>query len=201
MLARSGTSQSLWLPGLEPPLRLGAVFFAVQPDPAGVRDIRSLTTTLEAGCGIREGWRPDKVLHISMQAVGRYFGLPKDAVAAAKRAGAAVKAVPFTVTFDRLRNLGRKGGGSQPLALCCGDGAPGLTALLHVLTEAMRAAWLRPQPPSAFMPHLSLLYSADRLPDGPLDTPITLAVRHFMLVHSVHGETRYTQLGRWPLRG
>ncbi|MBR0642617.1 2'-5' RNA ligase family protein [Plastoroseomonas hellenica] len=189
------------MPGLEPPPRLGAVFFAIQPDPMGVRDIRSLTTTLEATSGIREGWRPDRVLHVSMQKVERYLGLPKDAVAAAKRAGAAVRAAPFTVTFDRMRNLGRKGEGSQPLALCCGDGAPALTALWHALAEAMRAAWLRPQPPSAFTPHLSLLYSADHVPESALDTPITLAVRHLVLVHSVHGETRYTLLGRWPLRG
>lgn len=201
MLAPSGTLQSLWLPGLEPPPRLGAVFFAIQPDPAGVRDIRSLTATLEAASGIREGWRPDRVLHISMQKVERYLGLPKDAVAAAKRAGAAVRQVPLTVTFDCMRNLGKRGGGSQPLALCCSDGAPGLTALWHALAEAMRAAWLRPQPASAFTPHLSLLYSDDRLAEGHLDTPITLAVRHLLLVHSVHGETRYTQLGRWPLRG
>lgn len=195
------TSQTLWLPGFEPPPLIGAVFFAIQPDPDGVRDIRGLTARLGAEFRIGEGWRPDRVLHISLQCVGRYLGLPKDAVAAAKRAGAAVKAPPFTVTFDCMRNLGRKGEGSRPMALCCSDGAPALTAFWHTLTGAMRAAWLRPPPASSFMPHLSLLYSADRLPEGPLDAPITLAVRHFVLVHSQHGETRHKPLGRWPLRG
>ncbi|HEY4252492.1 MAG TPA: hypothetical protein VGM87_14870 [Roseomonas sp.] len=177
------------------------MFFAILPDQTGLEDIRALTAQLDAKFGIRADLRPDRVLHISGQPVERYRGLPKDVVAAAQRAGAALRARPCTVTFDQLRNLGRKGEGSQPLALCCGDGAPDLMAIWHGLAGVMQACWLLPKPAAALTPHLSLLYSRQRLPEGPLETPITLAVRHLALVRSLQGQTRYKPLGRWPLRG
>jgi RNA 2',3'-cyclic 3'-phosphodiesterase len=89
--------------------------------------------------------------------------------------------------------------GNLPLVLYGGDGVAALMAFRKVLAAAVMKVGLgRAQ--SGFSPHVTLLYGDRKIAEHPVD-PVSWTVREFVLVQSLHGESRHILLGRWPLRG
>ena len=120
---------------------------------------------------------------------------PAEMVEAARNAGSDVVAAPFDLTLDRCLSFN---GDNRALVLSCGEAKP-LADLQAAITDALGRfmPWVSPW---RFRPHMTLLYDRKAVAEEPLDEPITFRVDEFALINSLHGQTRYEELGRWPLR-
>ena len=108
------------------------------------------------------------------------------------RAGEAVRATPFELTFDRYASFRSRG--KAPLVLLCGRGKLELMALQRAVGVALgHTKSVR------FEPHCTLLYGQSSVPTTRLEEPITWRVRELALVHSLQGKGIYRYPGRWPL--
>lgn len=177
------------------------IFFTILPSPADAAVIRAYADTLRLRLGLRGRPQPPEVLHISLQFVGWYQPLPFALVDRAMRAAWTIELPRFDVTFDRLASFGA-GSGARPVVLRCEKGNDALSDLYEAFDPALEAVGVhRRRSRPRLRPHLTILYDRKVVPEAYLEAPITIQVRDFALVHSLHGESRYLILGRWPLRG
>jgi RNA 2',3'-cyclic 3'-phosphodiesterase len=189
------TSQRRPSPSMRPTDRL---FLATLVGEAGERIHRcALELCVQHGLNGRP-LAPDR-LHVTLFHLGDYVGdAPPEIVAAAVRAGDAVKASPFAVSFDRAVSFRRQR--KAPLVLRgSGDNAPLMAFHRDVgaaMMQAGLAQWMNPR----FTPHVTLLYDDCNVVEQPVD-PVSWTVREFVLIRSLLGQTRHIALGRWPLRG
>ncbi len=103
----------------------------------------------------------------------------------------------FTVAFDHVAGHGNPGD-RQAVFLETSQTFAILDKLQRSLRREMRARGFRT--PSKFGPHVTLLY--DERPFSKLMVPpVTFPVRDFVLIRSVHGESRHDHLASWPLSG
>jgi 2'-5' RNA ligase len=169
------------------------VFFAILPDEDAKARIAALSKRLQRDHGVRGKPIAPDCLHVSVHALEPY----DDAIIeAAKSVGAAIDAPCFKVGFDRV--LSFNGSPGVPLVLGFSDDLPALMALRKSLgIELKRRVGQRTRP--SFTPHLTFLFGDHRVPDLDIEL-ISWNVREFVLVRSVHGQSRHIQLGRWPLR-
>ena len=181
-----------------PPWR-DILFFAILPAPAAAARIAQRAEGLRNQHGLR-GWRrPTELLHVTLNPVGAYCGLPSDVLSAAIEVGSSVEAAPFEVTFDRVSSF--RGTDHHPLVLRCSYAIAELMTLQKILGAAMRSTGLGPGNRSGFTPHVTLLYDRQSVPESGIGEPITWMVRDFVLVHSLHGLSEHVHRARWPLRG
>jgi 2'-5' RNA ligase len=136
-------------------------------------------------------------LHVTLHHLGTYAGLPRDVVAKALQAGAAVAMAPFDVLMDRVMSY--RNPGKPPLVLCGGQ-VSALKTFQRALGLEMAKAGLGKWVDSSFTPHVTLLYDNKSVDEHAVD-PIGWTVREFVLLHSVVGETLHIPLHSWPLRG
>lgn len=122
-------------------------------------------------------------------------GARRDDVEAARRAADRVRAGRFGIAFDRLCSF--QGRGRHPLVLRGAD-TPAVAHLREALRgELVRAGLWHGQ--AGFEPHVTLMWSAWRVPETGLERSIGWTVRDFVLVRSLVGQARQIELGRWPL--
>lgn len=137
--------------------------------------------------------------HITLFHLGDYVGLPETRVRAAIEAATTVAAPPFDVLFDYTESFQGKSR-SLPLVLRTSTGAEQLKSFQQNLGDTLKKAGLGRYVSPQFTPHVTLLYDTKTIPREPAE-PVSWMVGEFVLVHSLLGKTRHTQLGRWPLRG
>lgn len=172
---------------------MDTVFFAVLPDEDAKARIAALGARLQREHGMRGKPVVRDRLHVSVHALEPYDDAT---IEAAKGVGAAIDAPCFKVGFDRVLNF--NGRPAVPLVLGFSDDLPALMALrISLGAELKRRIGQRTRP--GFTPHLTFLYGERRVPDLDIDL-ISWAVRDFVLVRSIQGQSRHVQLGRWPLR-
>lgn len=147
--------------------------------------------------GLTRSIRPPDVMHISLNAIGKYVAFPENTVLAVSAAMATVKAAPFEVTFDRAAHFP----GSKAVVLCNPVRSEEMMDLHVQLAKEMWAAGLTFTYNRNFMPHMTLFYSDGPVPEHVLSEPLRLIVREFVLIRSVIGEGQQEHLGRWPLLG
>ena len=138
-----------------------------------------------------------ELLHVTLNPVGSYLGLPDDVLSAAIEVGSSVEAAPFEVTFDRVSSF--RGTDRHPVVLRCSHGIAELMTLQKILGAAMRSMRLGNR--SGFTPHMTLLYDRQSVPESSIGVPITWVVSEFVLVHSLYGQSEHVHCARWPLRG
>jgi 2'-5' RNA ligase len=176
------------------------LFFAVFPDAGAAERIAALARHLRCMHPLQGKMLAPGRLHVSLHHLGDYAGgLPQSVVTAAREAAAAVVMSPFDVLFDRAVSfLGRSG--NRPYVLQGGDGVVGLRALHQQLGVAMQRVglwrWVKPD----CQPHITLLYGDHSIADHPVE-PVGWTVREVVLVHSLHGRSRYEYLARSVLGG
>jgi 2'-5' RNA ligase len=141
--------------------------------------------------------RPLPHLHISLQHIGDYPHLKDRHVFAAMLAARMVSFEPFPITLDRFEAFPSRKPANYPCVLC-GNGTGAIFDLHRLLALAMLKNGMRAG--FEFVPHVTLFYAPFTLPPRMIE-PVTFTVREFCLIHSIVGETRYEQLGTWPLRG
>lgn len=171
------------------------VFFAVLPDEETALKMNGLAKRLRAKHHLSGFPRPPNVLHVSLLGIA---GLDPQVIAQAKKAADSIVMQPFTVWFNRAMSF--QNVDERPIVLV-GDveAIDGFSHLRNSLNDAVRAAGLSSDG-GGFKPHATLLYDQAEMPAEFIDT-ISWTVRDFRLIHSVVGETRYIDLGVWPLRG
>ena len=179
--------------------RRDILFFAVLPAPTAAVRIAQQAEGLRNQYGLRGWCRPMELLHVTLNAVGAYSGLPGDVLSAAIEVGSIVEAAPFEVAFDRMSSF--RGTDRHPLVLRCSHGIAELMTLQKALGAAMRSIGLGPGNRSSFTPHVTLLYDRKSVLESGIDEPITWTVREFFLVHSLYGLSEHVHCARWPLRG
>ncbi|HWW03858.1 RNA 2',3'-cyclic phosphodiesterase [Collimonas sp.] len=185
------------LPGFETALHAtDRLFFAIIPTADAAAAIVRQTGLLCDEYALKGKSIARGRLHVTLNFLGDYLGLPQDIVAAAKTAAASVRAAPFDVVFDRTGSFrGRRR--NYPLVLLGDDGVAALSAFQQTLGVALQRNGLR-SARSHYTPHLTLLYNNYQLPLRAI-APIRWTVNEFVLVRSLLGETRHIQLARWPL--
>jgi 2'-5' RNA ligase len=135
-------------------------------------------------------------LHVTLNHLGDYLGLPQGIVAAAMTAAASVRAAPFDVVFERTESF-RGRPRNHPLVLLGDGGVAALTAFQQTLGAALEKNGLG-RARSHYTPHVTLLYNNYRLPARAV-APICWTVNEFVLMHSLLGQTRHIPLARWQL--
>lgn len=189
------------LPCAGPGFDLGAVgpydrfFFAALPEGQARDRAWSLADAEQLRVGRPDYRTPRSCLHVSLAMVA--VGLPVSA-AGLRRAGGAAGRVTmprFRVSLNRVESFR---GAPRPRVLTGEDGVIGLDLLHAELCAALSASGFAVRRVANFNPHMTLM--RDRR-DTPLRhvAPVAWEVSEFVLVHSHHGQGRYTLLGRWPL--
>lgn len=186
------------LPGLET-RRRDNIFFAVCPDEAAANQIHGIATSISAEFGLRGRLLDRLCLHITLQGVGEFDGLPRSRIAQAVEAAHSIAMPAFDIGFDRVFSFVGSGR-NHPLVLRGSDGHADLRRLHRLLGDAMRRAGLWRTVRSSFTPHVTMLYDSRTIDEMPVPL-VRWTVRKFVLVHSPQGHSRHNHLGRWELDG
>ena len=170
-----------------------SLFFAVVPNDDERVATSSCISRLGTDLGLRFKTRPSSVLHATAMKVGTFEAQQRQ-IELVKQLAGLTRAAPFALVFDRVMSFG---GGA--LVLACSEAPDSWRALCRQL----RTAPLRLGLPAigGSSPHATFSYVDAVLPSTPVEPPVSWRVDSFVLVRSHHGETRHTELGRWPLRG
>ena len=172
-----------------------SIFFAILPDRAAAASIDQLQRDLRDGFGLIGPTIPSERLHVSVFGVGTFLARPNVLIECAARAAASVRVAPFDIVLDQVCSFGRAS--NAPLVLI-GEGVAGVVALAQELAAGVAQARRAPRAP--FVPHLTLLYDARRVPKTPISR-IRWTVSDFVLIDSLRGKGRHELLGRWRLGG
>lgn len=201
---KSGTvQQSFDGFGLQEPV--GNLFFAVKPDAAAMAQIATVARSLRAEHGLRGRVIDEDRLHVTLQYLGQFAGLPANVLAAARHAGealtmsASLSMSAFQLTFDSVASFG-SGRDRRPLVLR-GQGAAvaAVVALHDALATRLATAGLKPDTRHEFVPHLTVLYDEHAIAPRSIE-PVGWRVREFHLLRSFVGASRYETLASWTLR-
>lgn len=184
------------LAGFAAPHPTDRLFFAVMPPPSEAARIAALAQDLRGRLALQGRPRPTAHLHVTLQHLGDFAGVPQPRVEAARNAAAGVAMAAFEARFDRVGSFAGRTG-RHPFVLLGADGASGLRGLHSALGERLAAAGLGRRE-RAFVPHITLLYDARTVTAQPIE-PVAWPASEFLLIHSLLGRTEYRVLGRWPL--
>ena len=136
--------------------------------------------------------RPLDLLHATIQPLGDRSWLTDADIEAACRRLSGVRYAPFLMLFDRLE-------GGKTMSLSGGSRNCAAQDFRIAVLDALFGHFER-LPAWRLDPHMTIDHRADGRPGRLLDRPIAWLVEEFMLVESVHGETRHIEWGRWRLR-
>ncbi len=185
------------LEGLGAPQATDRLFFAVFPDAATAARIVQLADVLRSDCALRgKPLRSDR-LHITLNHIGDFSGLPADIEAAAIAAGNRIRTPSLAVVFNRAASFGSQSR-NRPLVLRMLPVTESLLTLQRDLGVAMTACGLGRHVERQFVPHVTLLYDDQLVADREIPV-IDWQVSEFALVHSLLGRTEHRILARWPL--
>jgi len=195
-------SKQILLPGFaSAPERVDRLFFAVLPDSKTAARIAQLARRLRSEHGLRGNPLDAGRLHVSLQALGDYSGVPHALVALASQAASTVVLPPFVVSFDRVLSFSGKSRtpSNRAFVLSGGDGSAGLLVLYRALAVAMQKFGLLCTTASSFTPHVTLLYDKQSVAERTIE-PVDWTIHEFALVHArVRHRQSYALLGRWVL--
>lgn len=205
-MAMHRTGEQLYLPGFEidspHPRRL---LFVALPDESAARRISHVGHELKRKHRLNREVLSSKRFHVSLFHIGDYCQFPHDIAERAKEGAAGLVLPPIEIVLDRAMSF--SGAQVDPpredryaLVLLARQGATELAMLRKALALAMMRAGIRPRYKSHFKPHLTLLYDRRHQIEEDVE-PIRWTVSKFALIDSLVGESRYEELGRWPLKG
>lgn len=162
-------------------------FYALRPSPLA----RNLIGVQRDRLGLAESLVENDRLHITLAITEDFARRPYAEMQRLIEIGAQVSAAPVPVKLDRVS------GSNETIALRPGRKIHALAELGRKLQDGLsragllRAAW-------DFHPHVTLLYRKGR-PFTRTIEPIGWDAADFVLIHSMLGEHRHIELGRWPL--
>jgi 2'-5' RNA ligase len=173
------------------------LFFEIFPDMSAATRMASVADKLRIEHGLVGRVVPAARLHVTLEFLGDYAGLPLNIVASACDAAASIAMPACEVVFDRAASLSG-GRHVKPFVLFGQAGLAALSILQGNLRRALDAAGLAPASRIGYNPHLTMLYDPRSIAERPVE-PTTWTVQEFVLVHSRVGRRQYSMLGTWPL--
>lgn len=173
------------------------VFLALTPPPETASQLHERTLQHCSWTSSPSRPHPAAVLHVSLLGLGRYEQAPARLVGLVDEAAGLLSICAFQVSFSRSAYFG---GTRKHLVLTGTDHRSEIVALRRQLLFALSRLARLPMPAASFTPHLTLIYNCGRTPLMTLEHPISWLAQDFVLVMSIHGETRHEELGRWKLR-
>ncbi|RZI85063.1 MAG: 2'-5' RNA ligase [Rubrivivax sp.] len=198
-MVKPAFSEQPSLDGFDAPARpQDRLFFALYPAPEVAARADALRRALQARHGLSGKPVHQDRLHVTLNHVGDFAGLPQGLLADARQAAEALAPLQqaFDIGFDRVSSF-RGRADSQPMILLGEQGVGAVTAFQARLDLALRTAGvIRRREP--FTPHMTLSYEPRQLPPEPVE-PIAWEAHEFVLVHSLIGQGRHEVLARWPL--
>lgn len=174
------------------------LFLAAFPDAAARAAIDALARAVCADPALRATPRSAQLLHLTLQHLGTYAGLPPRIEERVAAALAGFAATPFALAFDRVGSF-VAGTGRQPCVLLGCDGDVPLQQLQRALAERLARAGFGRHVQHGFVPHVTLCYARSALATVEV-APIGWQVEEFVLVSSLIGRGEYRVLARWPLQ-
>lgn len=163
------------------------LFYALRPSPLA----RNLIGVQRDQLGLAESLVENDRLHITLGITEDFTRQPYAEMKRLIEIGAQVSAAPVPVRLDRIS------GGNETIALRPSRRIDALAELGQKLQQGLahagllRDAW-------DFHPHVTLLYRKGR-PFTRTIPAIGWDATDFVLIHSMLGEHRHVELGRWPL--
>jgi RNA 2',3'-cyclic 3'-phosphodiesterase len=191
------------LPGFDPaptprrpahPRAAHTLFFTVLPPAADLPRIEQRAQALLLQHGLTgKPIRADRK-HVTLVSLGSYDGaVPQDLVDTASAVASALAMPGFEVVFDRALSFPNSGA----FVLRGEDATAPITAFRKALGHALVQAGLRTRPSNTA--HMTLAYDDRHIPEHRVE-PIRFAVKAFVLIDSLVGQSVHQHLGRWPLR-
>ena len=182
--------------GHAPAVTVHRLFLALLPDER-VRDALARTAAgLRARPDASAGWVDPLRYHATFHFLGDHASPRPDLVAAVERVAGLVHGAAFDWTLDRVLSFH----GRRPPRVLCGSVLP---ESLQALWARWREALLRTVPglrlESRFMPHVTLAYGRELLPETEVE-PVHWRVGGIVLIQSVVGQHDYRMLASWPLQ-
>lgn len=173
------------------------LFVALRPPDIIAWDLRDVGLGLQERHDLEGKLRPVSHLHLTLFHVGKFTGLPSDIVEASRRACGAVASVgrSFDLMVDQATCFGT-GGKNIPLVLTSRGRNPHLDLLYRRLVLQFAKEGLSASKARKFEPHITLSYLKRSFSTEPID-PLAWTVNDFVLIHSLIGQTKYIELGRW----
>lgn len=172
-------------------------FFAVVPEPTMARSIDRVASDLRRASGLRGKIIGPSRYHISLCGIGAPGEAPDEVLSKLMQVGDGIRCRPFDVGFDHAVSFSQ-GARKRPLVLARSENMPALNWLQAGLRQAMAACGLPAK--RQFNPHLTLLYDERDVRETGIP-PLRWTVRDFVLIRSVHGESRHRHLARWSFEG
>ena len=171
-------------------------FFAILPDKAAAAQIGLIAAGLRRRYQLKGRLIAADRYHVSLHGGVSLDRTPADLVARMRRAADTISATNFMLCFEQALSFSRRAE-TRALVLSSNDEMPALNAFHGALGRAMSAAGL----PTcrSFTPHLTMLYDTRIVPVTEVPR-VCWTVHDFVLIRSLHGLSRYDQLGRWPLK-
>jgi RNA 2',3'-cyclic 3'-phosphodiesterase len=173
-----------------------SLFFAVFPTEAAAARIAALDERLRLQHQLKTKPIPADRLHITLQYLGAFEGVPADIVEKARRAAARISLPEVDITLDRIESFaGRRV--KRPLVLS-GDASEPLATLERTLHEALIENGIETKRHARFTPHVTLLYDEQRIGRHATE-PIAWRAHEFALMRSYLGQSRHERLESWRL--
>jgi RNA 2',3'-cyclic 3'-phosphodiesterase len=174
-----------------------SLFFAVFPDDTAAARIVEAAAKLRATHGLAPTATPSDRLHVTLNYLGAFQGIPSGVVQQAVDAAASVSLPPIPIALGRIETFsGRRPKHSIVLA---GQADESLLALERTLHDALQVAGIDTRRHARFVPHVTLFYDERRIETHAV-APVSWLAREFALVRNRLGQSRYEILARWPLR-
>lgn len=164
------------------------LFYAIRPPLTLARQVANAAHWFDHGGTVVRA----EHLHVTLDILDDRAAPDPSLIDALLRAGAAVAAAPFTVTFDRVV------GSPSSIALRPAHRIAGLAALCGEIARHRGGAGIAVRDGYRFNAHMTLGYRVGTPFQQPT-APIAWQADTFELVHSHVGRTRHDRIGRWPL--
>ena len=174
-------------------------FFALFPDAAALDRAEEAADTLQSLCALRGRRIVRARLHLTWHFIGRFAEPNPEMESRALAAGDRLACAPFVVLLDRALTFERERG-SAPCVFETSTPPAALLSAADELRRAMGGAAAIPHADHPFRPHLTWLYSPDRIAEPLAIAPISWRAVEFALVHRVSGEATYRIVRCWSLK-
>ncbi len=175
-------------------------FFALMPQPE-VRDATiGAARKIQNDLTLRGNLIARHRIHMTWSFIGRYPEPRIDVEEAGVAVGDAVTCTPFEMTFDHATSFGR-GEGNAPCVFIAPHVPAEMQRIAAHLRKTMEDAGLAGRDDFPFRPHVTWLYSPDRIKGAMRIDPIVWQARELCLVQSVSSVPAYRIIKQWPLEG
>jgi 2'-5' RNA ligase len=177
------------------------LFVALVPDIATAGEIARIGGELLSKHGLKGKLRPTEHFHLTLLHVGNFDGLPPKIVEAVERScqAAADRVKAFEMELNLCLSFSGKPG-NLPMVLACDKKNPELETLHSEVVLQIAKQGVSPEGKSGFKAHVTLSYIKRHVLKEMIP-PLTWQAKDIVLIHSLQGQAKHIELGRWTLEG